>query len=176
MLLAKVIFGEKGTRKAEELEEMAMSYLADLWKGGQIGRDYSCACVNGILNASVRLAGNNAFALRYHTDWGKQSLAKVVDAFGKPPQWVLLDDAASKNPPRWKTASGLYLFTDAFNNDPVICNCDTGKAIPTYLFPLSEQTKQGIGFWSEEYANHDAIWFASGALEIPAYRTNGRPQ
>jgi len=175
MELFNIRFGRRGGKDKCELEDIIETYLARLFRVGQIGREYFFSWKRGVLSAYVHVAGSTAHQLRYHSDYGKESLAKVKEAFGKDPVWIPLDDEAGKRPISWRGAPFLYLFTHAFDYKSPVCRGDNGDPVPLYLVPVSFADKESISTWQWKYVEHDNIWLGSGVLEIPAYRQLAEP-
>jgi predicted nucleic acid-binding Zn ribbon protein len=177
MILANVAFGSSSrTGPKDQLEDVAESYLATLLHSGQLCGEYFVTWTRGVLNAHVLLAGPHAHDLRYHSDWGKRELKKVVEAFGKRPVWKMLDDESRRRAASWKGAPFLYLFTHAFDWASPVCRGDGKGRIPIFDLPISFEQKDGLYSWQRSYRDHDRIWLAGGALEIAAYRQLADPE
>lgn len=175
MIVANVKFGRSGNQSKGDLEDLVETYLARLLHQGQLGSEYIFAWVDGVLNAYVQLVAVDAHALRHHSDYGKETLTELRKAFGKPPEWKILDEASLKSAATWRSASSLYLFTHAFDDGPSFCRGDNGRPVPSYMFPISYEVRENIYFWQHNYRNHDHVWLGCGALEIPAYRQLADP-
>jgi predicted nucleic acid-binding Zn ribbon protein len=175
MVLANVKFGRSGKQSKSELEDLVQTYLARLLHQGQLCTEYFYAWTDGILNAYVHIPGPNAHALRYHSNYGKETLAEVKKAFGKYPEWKLLEDGNRKWSSTWRRAPFLYLFTHAFDDEPPFSRGDNGKPVPSYLFSIPDRERENIYFWQHTYRHHDNIWLGSGTLEFPAYRELADP-
>lgn len=175
MILARISFGRRGRRSADELEDIATTYLALLLRNGQICDEYFYAWSRGVLNAYVHLAGPTALAVRHHSKRGLREQRAVVRAFGGKPGFTILDDAAPRKSARWQDAPFLYLFTHAFDSAPPVLRGDSGVPVPSYLLPVTDQDREYLFSWQQAYASHDDIWIGSGALEIAAYRELADP-
>jgi len=77
MILANVVFGSRNGPKGQ-WQDLVEGYLATLLHSGQLCGDYFVTWTGGVLNAQVLLAGPHAHDRRYHSDWGKRELKKVV--------------------------------------------------------------------------------------------------
>ncbi len=175
MILANVTFGSLRGKSREELEDAVEGYLASLFKGGQISKQFFLTLTKGKVNAHVMLAAPEAMELKFHTAWGRENLAEVVSLFGRDPVWKILDDDAVKTSSIWRGAPFLYLFTHAFSWCSPVC-CGDGKySVPLFTLPVSDQIKENLCGWQGSYREHDNIWLESGALEIPAYRQLADP-
>jgi hypothetical protein len=130
MILANVIFGPRGRKGREELEDLAQDYLSALFGAGQLCGEYFIGWKDGCLNAHVLLAGPGAYALRYHSPYGKKELSKVAEAFGSRPVWKIMDDDAKRRSYSWTKAPFLYLFTHAFDWTPPVCRGDGEHPVP----------------------------------------------
>ena len=170
MILANVIFGSPRGKNREDLEEAIESYLAALFRGGQICGERFLTLTRGKLNAHVLLAAPEAVNLKFHTSWGKKSLAEVVRVFGREPVWKILDDDAGKTSSRWKGSPSLYLFTNLIDWYSPVCRGDGKRAVPLFSLPVSDQIKDDVYCWQKNYKDFDSVWMGSGALEVPAYR------
>jgi len=171
MYLATVNFGKaKSGQDRAEIEDVAESYLVALLRNGQLCADYTFGWVRGSLNAYVYLSRPNASDKRFSSEWGKDSLARVSETFGRIPRWTVLEDEAPKRFPNWTSAPAFYLFTAWTIHNPPIRRMDNGSPIPTYLLPLSDSQKDDVYCWAYTYRNHDLIWTGSDVLEIPAYK------
>jgi predicted nucleic acid-binding Zn ribbon protein len=175
MILANVAFGSR-TGLEDECEDVAECYIAALLHSGQLCGEYFVTWTDGVLNAHVMLAGPNAHDLRYHSDWAKRELEKVIEAFGKRPVWRMLDDESTKPAASWEGAPFLYLFTHAFDWASPVCRGDGEGPIPIFTLPISFEQKDGLYAWQRGYSDHDRIWLGSGALEIAAYRQLADPE
>lgn len=176
MILANVKFGRCGRNSRPGLEDLIQTYLSRLLHQGQLCTDYVYAWTSGVLNAYVHLAAPKAYAVRHHSDYGKETLSKVRQAFGKYPEWTLLADDARKRSPSWHHAPFLYLHTHAFDCSSPVRRGDDGTPLPSYLFSIPYQEREMIYFWQDNYYHHEHVWLASGTLEIPAYRQLADPK
>ena len=177
MFLVQVIFGSDvaNTRHRESLRDAAETYLITLCRNGQIHGDFLLAWSNRRLIGYARVARPDAFAGRYHTQWSVSALNTLKEAFGREPEWQIIEDGVPKRFPSWRRSSSFYLFTHAFNDaSPVRCG-DSGSPIPLYLLPISDQDREDLYSWAGMYKHFDNIWLASGALEIPAYKQIADP-
>lgn len=170
MLSAKIQFGSQPGLPKDELEDLAETYLAAMFHTGQLCGEYFLTWIEGFLHAHVLLACSQARQPRYHSVWGRNSLAGVIRAFGQTPQWTLIDDDAKRRSVSWKRAPFLYLFTNAFDWDSPVRRGDNGKAIPVCLLPIPFEQKGDLYHWKSSYFHHDNIWLGCGALEVPSYR------
>ncbi len=177
MFLTQVTFGtDGGGQTRESLCDTAEWYLATLLHNGQICGDYLFAWGGGRLVTYTHVARPDAFAARHHSQGGRSALKDVIGALGRAPEWHILEDDIPRRFPSWRRSSSLYLFTHAFDDaSPVWCG-DTGSAIPTYLLPIPERSREDLYFWARWYRDHDNVWLGSGALEIPAYRQLADPR
>ena len=177
MYLVKVDFGacSKGYSRPS-VSDIAGDYLSTLLHNGQICGDYSCAFCDGRFVAYTHVVRPGASAEQHHSQWGLSSLQKVIEAFGQAPQWHIIEDDVPKRFPSWERSSSLYLFTHAFDDTSPVCCGDSGRPIPLYLLPISDETREYLYFWGRHYKDHDNIWFGSGALEIPAYKQTADPR
>jgi len=178
MFLVQITFGSDGgdNRRRESLRDAAETYLGSLLWNGQIYGDYLLAWSNAQLVGYTRAARPDSFAKRYHSQWGASTLNKLVEAFGRDPEWRIIEDDVPRRFPSWRRSSSLYLFTHAFDvTSPVSCG-DSGKLIPVYLLPVSDQNREDLYRWASSYRHLDNIWLDSGALEIPAYKQLADPE
>jgi len=175
MILSQVKFGRQRKLTKEQLSDIAESYLASLLKTGQICGEYLLAWTDGILNAHLLLSGPDAFRAKNHSQYGKNELAKVREAFAKLPNWIVLDDACPKRPPTWKNAPFLYLFTHEFDSASPVSHGKNGAPIPLYTIPIPFEDKEQLFFWQQSYRSLDNIQLECGALEIVAYRQLADP-
>lgn len=177
MFLAQITFGpcDSDSSQRESLRDAAEGYLASLLWNGQIHGDCLLAWSNAQLIGYTRVARPDSFAKRHHSQWGVSALNKLIEAFGRDPQWRIIDDDVPKRFPAWRRSSSFYLFTHAFNEASPVCCGDSGESIPVYLLPISDQDRQDLYSWSGSYKDLDNVWLASGALEIPAYKQLADP-
>ena len=177
MYLAKITFGDCRDSQIDGTKSnIAEDYLAALLHNGQIYGDYLFAPCNGTLVAYTHIARLSVLAKRYHSQWGLSSLQEVVEQFGQLPQCEIIQDNVPSRFSSWRKSSFLYLFTHAFDDASPVCCGDSGSPIPLYLLPISDQTREDLYFWAGHYKDHDNIWLASGALEIPAYKQTADPR
>lgn len=176
MILAKVIFGRAGKRDRYDFEMLAGWYIVSMLQNGQILGDYLHAWKDGILNAYAYLAAPDAVVSSSFSEWGRKWMQDVSEAFGKEPEWTILDDDVPKRTPRWQTALFLVLYADAFSFLPPVRRGEDGKPVPTYrLPPLKYCEHEAVYHWQRDYQFHDHLWLNSGTLEIPAYREIADP-
>lgn len=175
MILANVKFACPTKALRSRVEKLVESYLPRLLHQGQIGSEYVYAWSGGVMNAYVQLVAPDAFAIRHHSDYGRETLAELTKAAGKAPAWTILDDEDRKWTATWRGAPFLYLFTNAFDDGPAFCRGDNGKPVPLYYFPIPYRERESIYFWQNNYQHHDHVWLDCGKLEIPAYRELADP-
>lgn len=175
MILANVKFGRAGNQSKSELEDNVETYLGRLLHQGQMGSEYVFAWTDEVLTAFVQLVAPDAHALRHHSSYGKETLAELKKAFGRNPEWKILEDGNQEAVPTWRRAPFLYLFTHAFDDGPPVCRGYDRKPVPSYLIPLPYQERESVYFWQDNYRHHDSIWLGCGTLEIPAYRELADP-
>ncbi|HEY1067873.1 MAG TPA: DUF2310 family Zn-ribbon-containing protein, partial [Pirellulales bacterium] len=161
--------GDKGSNR-DELADVADWYVAAICHNGQISHKYVGGWVRGVYMVVVKVARPNALDERFHSAWGRRDRGRVVELFRGPPVLEVLDDDVPKRSPSWKRASSLFLFTHAFDDTSAVCSGDTGRPIPAYLVPLSDEQREHLWFWTQRYRKYDDVWFDSHALETPAYR------
>jgi predicted nucleic acid-binding Zn ribbon protein len=169
MILVEINFGRSRSIQKLEAEDIAENYLAALNRAGQLGDEYFLSWNKGELICDTLMMGTSANTMRFHSDWGKAALKKVVNAFARKPDWKIRDDEVSKRNVSWK-APTLHLFTHALDRTTPVRRGDTGKAVPTFLLPLEFQLKEDIGRWQSEYVLFDRLWLNSGTLEMSAYK------
>jgi predicted nucleic acid-binding Zn ribbon protein len=176
MILAKVTFGSTRGKNRNDLEDAIETYLASLFKGGQICGERFLTLTKGKLNAHVLLAAPAAMSVRFHTDWGKKNLTKVTNLFGEEPVWEILDDDLGKTSSKWKGAPFLYLFTTWVDWYSPLCRGDEKRPVPLFSLPVSDQVKEDLYGWQKDYRDLDRVWMASGPVEMPAYRQLADPR
>ncbi len=170
MILANITFGSIRGKQREELEDAADDYLTYLFHGGQICGARFLTLTKGKVNAHVLLAAPEAMGLRFHSARGKKKLAEVVKLFGREPIWRILDDDVGKTSSKWRGAPFLYLSADALDWYPPVYRGDGKRSVPSFTLPVSDQIKEDLYRWQRSYREHDNVWLASRAVEIPAYR------
>lgn len=175
MILANINFGSLRGKNREELEDAIESYLASLFKGGQICGERFLTLSKGKLNAHVLLAAPEAISFRFHTAWGKKNLAEVVSLCGREPVWKILDDDVGKTASKWRGAPFLYLFTTWVDWYSPLCRGDGKRPVPFFSLPLSDQVKEDLHGWQKSYRRLDGVWMESGPLEVSAYRQLADP-
>jgi predicted nucleic acid-binding Zn ribbon protein len=176
MILANITSGSTRGSTKEQLEDVVECYLASLFKGGQICGERLLAWQKGMLIAHVLLAAPKAMDLKYHTAWGKQNLAKVVESFGREPAWKILDDDAERISLKWKGSTFLYLFTTWVDWCSPLCRGDGKRPLPFFALPVSDHIKENLYCWQRSYRSLDGIWLESGPLELRAYRQLADPR
>ena len=169
MILIELNFGCGRSLEKGEMEDIAETYIASLFHAGQLCGEYFVTWIKGQLICHALIAGLGADKMRYHSDWGKANLKKVIKAFGRTPVWTNRDDERLKRNVSWK-APTLHLFTHAFDWKPPLCRGDSGQPVPTFLLPLVFQRKNDLIRWQAEYILHDRLWLNSGSLELAAYK------
>jgi predicted nucleic acid-binding Zn ribbon protein len=175
MITAKITFGKRRKQTKTHLENLAESYLSFLLKAGQICGQYLMVWTDGLLSAYVQIPGPSAIQLRYHSEMGRQNFDLIKQAFGREPLWNMLNDNPARRENRWRDASFIYLFAHAFYYGPPLHCGDNGRAIPTYLFPVTPEIQEELYFWQGSYRDHDRVWLDSRELEMFAYRELADP-
>ncbi|MGA2983863.1 MAG: DUF2310 family Zn-ribbon-containing protein [Terriglobia bacterium] len=175
MILYKLIFGRVEKKNRRDAEDVAESYIGVLLHNGQACGEYFTVVREGNLIAYVNLQGIRAQSLEYHSKYGMKELKKVTDLFGKPPEWILVDDDAPKRDTTWTKARFLYLFTHMNDWESPLCRGDNGKRIPLYRLPGTHEDREAIYFWQRTYRKYDEIWVGCGELEIPVYKQLADP-
>ena len=170
MILAKVTFSGSGRCSRRHLKGLVETYLPRLLHQGQIGSEYFVASSGRAVHAFVQLVALDAYAPRFHSEYGRETLTALTHALGQPPKWVILDDDTRKRTGSWRRTPFLYLFTHAFDDGPVFYRGDNGTAVPAYYLPVSYRDRESAFFWQDNYRHHDHVWLGCGALELPAYR------
>lgn len=174
MILASVKFGTLRGKERRELEDVADGYLTSLFKAGQICGSRFLTWTKGKLVAHVLLAAPDAALPKHHSSRGKRDHARIVELFGREPEWQIMDDEAGARVPKYKGAPFLYLFTNWVDWTPPVCRPDKKLSktlpVPSFTLPVEYQVKEDLYHWQKTYRRLDAIWMESKALEIPAYR------
>lgn len=177
MILYKVVFGLVPRGKREEAEDAIESYLSILTHNGQAIDEPFLVVQQGLFCAYINLAGINALAAKYESEYEERWRKNVTDLFDQAPVWTLVDDEVPKRDITWNKAPFLYLFTSHWSeNYPPISRGDTGKSIPLYRCLDTHDAREKIYFWQQAYRDHDSIFLKSGKLEIPAYKELATPE
>ena len=178
MFPAQITFSSdiEKSHQLDVLENIVEGYLVTLLRNGQIYGDHVLGWSAGNLVVYVYIAQPNSLEEQYHSQWGKSNLDSLIKSFGQPPKCQIIDDCAPKPSPSWKLSTSFYLFTHAFDNTSPLCCGDTSSAIPIYMLPISDQTRDDLYGWARSYSYHDNIWLDSDALEIPAYKQLADPK
>lgn len=175
MIAHKVIFGVIPPRRRSDAECAVESYISVLLHNGQAVGSYFLVVQDGVLCAYVQLAGLNALKLQYESAHTAKRIAAIVEVFGHPPKWTIIDDEAPKRDVTWMKAPFLYLFTHMDDWESPLCRGDNGKAIPIYRLSGTHEDREAIYFWQRTYQKYDAIWMGCGNLEMPTYRELASP-
>src|SRR3954464_15740090 len=109
MILVEIHFGNSKNASRKELRNLVESYCAALMHAGQIGLEYFIRWIDGKLVCCALVAGLGGAKPRFHSDWGRRDLEKVIEVFGKPPEWIVRDDDSPRRNTSWK-APTLHLF------------------------------------------------------------------
>jgi len=170
MFLYRLTFGTFPTAEREAAVDVVENYISVLLNNGQAVGEYVHLLQNGKLCAYLNVSGIYARSRKFHCRYGRARLKEVIDYFGSPPEWELLDDETRKRDRTWANAPFLYLFTYMGDWESPLCRGDNGKPIPLYRLPGSHEDRAGIYHWQLAYRDHDAIWMGCRALEVPAYK------
>lgn len=174
MIFVKITFGRSHTAETGEVEDTAENYITSLFHSGQLCGEYFLTWIKGRLVCHTSMAGLGADKMRFHSNYSKGYLEKVIQEFGQAPAWSILDDEIPIRNLSWK-APTLHLFTHAYDWKPPLCRGDSGKPVPIFSLPLTFQHKNDIIRWQAEYILHDRLWLNSGSLEIAAYKELVQP-
>ncbi|RZF49620.1 nucleic acid-binding protein [Acinetobacter halotolerans] len=170
MIAYKVIFGTITKTNREDAEWLVEDYISVLLHNGQICGEYFLVVQKEKLCAYLNVQGRNAYAMKYHCKYGIERLHKIIEFFGRKPQWTLIDDDIPKQNITWENAPFLYLFTHMGDRRSSLCRGDNGESISIYLIPGEHEQREEIYFWQQEYKTYDQAWTYSGALEKVAYK------
>ncbi len=176
MILTRIDFGRCTKQNRDERMRAAEDYLCTLYHTGQVCSEYTLAVHNGKISAYLNMTDRDASAVRYHSRFSRRCRSAARKLFGVYPKWVPIDDDMPGRITTWKGAPYLYLFTHAFDCEAPLCRGDNGKPIPSYRLGWPVEEAQGVYFWQEHYSDLDRVWFASGSLEIPAYKEMADPR
>ena len=127
MFLVQITFGSDGgdSQRRESLRNSAEDYLSSLLWNGQITRDYFLAWSNAQLVGYTRVGRPDSFAKRYHSQWGLSALSRLIEAFGREPEWRIIEDDVPTRFPSWRRSSSFYLHTHAFEDASPVCCGDS---------------------------------------------------
>lgn len=159
-----------------ELRDLFESYLYDLRKFGQIWGEFILTYSKEPLMGFAYLPHPDAIKPEYHSTYTQEIFENLIEKFGNTPTWETLDDSSEAILPDWENEEFLYVFTHAFDFTSPVCIGSTGEALPMYVLPLSDKEREQAYFWMSAYREHDRIWLASEALEIPAYKQLVEPE
>jgi predicted nucleic acid-binding Zn ribbon protein len=177
MFLVQITFGpgDSDSSRRESLSDAAEGYLASLLHNGQIYGDYLLAWSNAQLVCYTRIERPDSLASHYHSKWGVSELNKIIEAFGRDPEWRIIDDEVPSSFPDWRSSSSFYLRTHVSLIGSPLCCGDSGEPVPVYPLPISDQDRQDLYSWAGSYKDLYNVWLMSGALEIPAYEQLADP-
>lgn len=175
MIAARVTFGplSENPDEREEQIDLADSYLARLFKNGQIGADWIDSEQGGLHIVYATLARPDAYEDRHCSTWEYQiqEFDVLVSTFGQRPEWTVLDDAPeARSKATWEGAPSLVLYTFWADSDTLISRGDGGKEVAPYLLPISDLDREHLVNWAMEFRELERVWVGSGDLEIPAYK------
>ncbi|MEM6326283.1 MAG: DUF2310 family Zn-ribbon-containing protein [Bacteroidota bacterium] len=173
MVAARVCFGPLSSDpdERERKIDLADGYLAMLFKNGQASQHQMDARENGQHVVYKALTRPDAHEEQFCSEWGRRDREKVVEAFGQPPEWTLLDDEPEEFAKvDWKGAPSLVLYTAWMAENDLIGRGDNGEEVAIYLLPVSDMTREHLVHWGMHYRDLDRVWLGSGDLEIPAYK------
>jgi predicted nucleic acid-binding Zn ribbon protein len=178
MLLAEYKFIPKPLVERYVLTDEMHGLLGALTKNGQLWGEQVFGWVNGTLVVTCGVPRSDALSAKHQSEWVQAALTRVKDLCNEPPTWRVLDDRVAEFDSfgSWTSASGLYLFTHAFDETSPIARADDGKPVPLYLLPVDQLIRQDLAFWMSQYRDLDRIWLNGGQLEVPAYRQLADPK
>lgn len=169
MLLASVSFIPHIDHEEAQLVAVAETHLGTLLKNGQICREYVAGWSEGAYVAYVHLSHRTSADNRQLSRWGQKTLAEVKRQYGHEPVWEVFDDEVSARIPTWKSAKSYYLFSHGLTSSSPVFHGGRGTALSLPLLPISDELREDLFDWSENYRSHDRIFLAGGALEMSAF-------
>lgn len=170
MFLYKVSFLKQRSVCRDDVEGRVLPYIGALVKNGQAYGDSQYGWHGDEFVVTLYIPDVSAVSLQHHSPRGTQAYEKTVEVLRREPMWQLLATHSSGSSSSIGRAPFIYLFTNAYTiESPIRCG-HNGKSVPTYQVPLEPSIREDICTWSYEYAEHDRVWFMSGALEEAAYR------
>ncbi len=143
-------------------------YLAALFRNGQIHSNYVVS--RRPTAAYVDVPRRDSLDPRFLSKGGHAALGRVRAAFGRAPSWRLIEAAPSERARTWRGADALYLVTHAFDTGSPIGAPELSQGVPAYALPLSDDVRDDLVSWAQDYRAHDRVWLSSGPLELPAYK------
>jgi hypothetical protein len=107
MILYRLIFGSFPKAEREAATDVVEHYISVLLNNGQAVGEYVHLLQDGKLCAYLSVPGIYARSWKFHCRYGRARLEEVINYFGSPPQWELLDDEAPKRDRTWAKAPFL---------------------------------------------------------------------
>jgi hypothetical protein len=117
MIVADINFGKSGSGDPDIMEDIADRYLFHVYRHGQTASPSILAWAKGSLHAHVILTRKDALEPKYHSGYGKEALARLVEIFGKKPLLKIQDDHTRVSSP-WKGAPFLYWLEGQAHKEP----------------------------------------------------------
>lgn len=154
MLFTEVTFGplsnEPDEREAQV--DIATEYFGLLARNGQCIGANSFATVSGSYRGYINLSRKEALECQHHSKWGLDCISRIKTAFGRSPEWKVLEEDFLDAEASLESATFLVFYTHLFAEDrsPIIIG-DSGEAAALFLLPISDADKEGISAWALAY-------------------------
>ena len=156
-----------------DVEDAIQSYLAALWKNGQIVGDTPTARARGGYRVFVNAPRAEALRLRRGNQWVRRAAKKLIDASVERPRFRRLGhEPESRKPCTCGRPSHFVLFANCLSDEsPVRCGQCFGP-VPLYTLPATGEAGdyQDLLSWQSTYQAMDGLFIGSGAGERYSHR------
>ena len=171
MLLCEYTFAPGQESDRSSLRDEVEGLLGALRNNGQIWGEEVLGLVDGALKVWLNVPRADALSEEHSNDSVREALHEVEALCATNPTWNVVDDRADlARKETWQDSDRLFLFTHLLDKTSPVCDGSTGRPVPSYLLPVSSETRWELERWAETYRTLDEIQMGCGPLEVMAYR------
>lgn len=147
-------------------------YLTALRENGQLCGEAVSGWWRGALRVIVYAAATDALGDAQHSEAGRALRDEAADLCAEPPTWEITDDDAEDavDVVDWRHESALYLYTHAFLHTSCVRCGSSGRPVPAYRLPLTDEQRRELHYWAAAYRQYERVWLDSSELETPAFQ------
>lgn len=162
----------------EEVASLARELALRLQKNGQLVGDV----VVGVAGPDLRLTGTaplpDALSPENHSRYVAESLREIESRLKAPVEIGVYGNSTESRSVHFADpaeADWLILQTSASSLASPLRDPRSDRHFPLYRVPQDDDARERLWCWSRNAAGLDAVWWASGSLEVEAYKALAEP-
>jgi len=169
----EILLRSSRVRNHEEAEDLLQSYLAALYKNGQILGDTPTAMIRGGYRVFVNVPRADALERRRSNKWVRRAADRLLAAGFRAPRFRRLGPEPECRPPCACRRQPFFVLFANFLTDasPVRCGHCFGP-VPLYTLPATGEAGDfnDVLSWQSTYQAMDWLFIGSGAGEHYGHR------